>query len=185
MSTSFNESQVVRHQDGKFAAHLHHEPSISLDKAPIHVDLGAFDEGFASAPVFRKNAVVTARRAERPEPLATVLADGTVETERIVPAGEWIITNPGGEQYAIEDEKFGKKYTPDGPDGTYRAAGEIRAFQSPFPGPITIIAPWGEEQHGNAGRYLAAGIDDNGEPTEDRSIIGEQEFADTYALKSA
>lgn len=185
MSPHFNESQVVRHEDGRFAAHAHHEATITLTPAPALVDLGAFDGSFSKAPVYRMNAVVTARRTTKPERLTTVLADGTVETDRIVPAGEWIITNPGGEQYAIDDEKFGKKCTPEGPEGTYRAAGEIRAFQSPYPFPITIFAPWGEEQHGNPGCYLAAGIDAKGNPTDDRYIIGEQEFADTYAAKTA
>jgi hypothetical protein len=184
MSTHFNESLVVRHEDGKFAAHIHHEPSITLAPIPERLDLSGFDASFAAAPTYKKNAIVTARRTEHPEKLATVLADGTVETERVVPAGHWIITNPGGEQYAIDDEKFAKKYTQEGTPGTYRAAGEIRAIQSPVQGPITITAPWGEEQHGNEGCYLAAGVDEDGNPTADRYIIGEQEFADTYVPKT-
>lgn len=184
MSNHFNESHVVRHEDGQFAAHLHHEAAVTLEPITPRLELGDFDADFASAPTYKKNAIVTARRTERSEKLATVLADGTVETERVVPAGHWVITNPGGEEYAIDDEKFGKKYSAEGPAGTYRAAGEIRAFQSPVQGPITVMAPWGEEQHGNAGCYLAAGIDGDGNPTEDRYIIGEQEFADTYEAKN-
>jgi hypothetical protein len=136
---------------------------------------------FAAAPSYRKNAVVDARRTRRAEKLATVLADGTVETERLVPAGHWIVTNPGGEEYALDAETFAKKYTPED-DGRFRATGRIRAFQSPVAGPITIMAPWGEEQYGNEGCYLAAGVDEDGNPTKDRYIIGEQEFADTYEL---
>lgn len=120
MSTHFNESQVVRHPDGQFAAHLHDEAAVTLPPSPERLDLGDFGADFAAAPAYKKNTVVSARRTEHPEQLATVLADGTVETERVVPAGHWIITNPGGEQYAIDDEKFGKKYTQEGPAGTYR-----------------------------------------------------------------
>lgn len=49
--------------------------------------------------------------------------------------------------------------------------------------PISIIAPWGEEQVGNVNCKLLAGVLDDGTPnTEDKYIIGGQEFADTYEL---
>lgn len=144
----------------------------------------AFSDKFEAAPLWRKKAVVSARQTADVESLKTVLADGTVETSRdAVPAGHWIITNPGGEEYAITPEKFEKLYEGTDKEGRFRAKGVIRAYQNPTGHPVTIIAPWGEVQYGDENCWLAAGTDDSMNPTDDRYIIGGQEFKDTYGPK--
>lgn len=141
----------------------------------------AFSSKFETAPLWRKKAVVSARQTTTVESLKTVLADGTVETSRdAVPAGHWIITNPGGEEYAISPEKFEKLYEDTDEEGRFRAKGVIRAYQNPTGHPVTIIAPWGEVQYGDENCWFAAGTDENMNPTDDRYIIGGQEFKDTY-----
>lgn len=134
---------------------------------------------FQSAPLYRKSAIVAARRTETVEHLSTVLSNGTVETTREVPAGEWIVTNPGGEEYAITDEKFQSRYEAIG-DGQYQATGIIRAFKNPTGGDVEIMAPWGEMQYGDANCWFATGTDGELNPTKDCYIIGGDELKDTY-----
>ena len=138
---------------------------------------------FKAAPLYRKSAVVEARQTTAVERLETVLSNGTVETTREVPAGEWIVTNPGGEQYAITDEKFQSRYESNG-DGQYQAKGIIRTFQNPTGGDVEIMAPWGEMQYGDANCWFATGTDGELAPTKDCYIIGGDEFKDTYKAYS-
>jgi hypothetical protein len=150
-------------------------------KVTKHINLqdAGNTERFNAAPLYRKSAVVTARRTEKVERLDTVLSNGLVETSREVPAGEWIVTNPGGEQYAISDEKFCSRYELR-EDGQYQAKGVIRAFQNPTGGDVEVMAPWGEMQYGDANCWFAAGTTDDLNPTQDCYIIGGDEFKETY-----
>lgn len=141
-----------------------------------------FDELFLNAPVYRKNAVVKAREVIEEEYLETVLANGFKEIERLVPVGCWIITNPGGEEYAIPAERFHTRYEVTGEEGVYKARGEIRAIQNQTGTMIEIIAPWGGSQYGDKDCIVASGCDENMNPTDYRYIIGYQEFLDTYFL---
>lgn len=140
---------------------------------------------FKGAPLWRKSAVVTARQLAEPQALKTMLSNGLVETSRdVVEAGNWIITNPSGEEYAITDEKFKKLYEGTKEDGRYQAKGIIRAYQNPTGNPVEITAPWGEKQYGDENCWFAAGTDDQLNPTEDRYIIGDKEFRETYGTYS-
>lgn len=136
-------------------------------------------ERFRFAPLWQKKAVVEARQVKEPEFLDTVLANGFLETSREVPVGHWIITNPGGEKYAVSDEKFHSRYESIG-DGKYKAKGLIRAYSNPTGRNVEIMAPWGEKQFGDTRCMFATAIGENFEPTEDCYIIGGDEFEDTY-----
>jgi hypothetical protein len=148
---------------------------------PVKVDLStpAYDKLFEAAATYQKTARVQARQATEPTPISTILADGTFETQNIAQPGDYIITNPGGEEYIISAEKFEKRYRTTDTPGTFQAVGEIQAIKNPTGKPITIIAPWGEEQHGGADCILASALDNPA----DRYIIGATEFVDTYAIK--
>lgn len=108
--------------------------------------------------------------------LQTVLKDGTVETERLVPAGSFIVTNPSGERYGINAEAFGQRYEPTNVPGIFLAKGEIHAIRNPYGEPISILASWGELQHGSAMCWLAVPVGSDETPY----IIGDEEFAETY-----
>ena len=146
---------------------------------PVNLQDAENTSRFSTAPLYRKSAVVTARRTVKTEKLDTVLSNGLVETSREVPAGEWIVTNPGGEQYAISDEKFRARYELRG-DGQYQAKGVIRAFKNPTGGDVEVMAPWGEMQYGDANCWFASGTNDDLTPTKDCYIIGGDEFKETY-----
>lgn len=149
--------------------------------APKSVELNTdeMDAAFAAAPMYRKSAVVTARLSKAGESLVTTLANGTVETSRTLDEDQYIVTNPGGEEYAIAPEKFTSRYEDLG-DGRYRAIGKAKIVPNDTGGDVDIMAPWGELQHGKSDCVFASGVDEDGTPTTDRYIIGGQEFLDTY-----
>lgn len=149
----------------------------------MFVDLhsNANTENFLNAAFYRKKAIVKARKVTVPENLQTRLQNGLLETERIVPVGEWVVTNPSGEEYAIAEDKFDSRYDYVS-EGSYRAKGLIRAFPNPTGQDVEILAPWGEKQFGKADCLFAAGVDDSGNLTSDRYLIGGTEFAETYTM---
>jgi hypothetical protein len=132
--------------------------------------------------VFEKFARVRARRAIPGESLVTVTSAG-VETHNTARAGDYVVENPGGEQYIVSPDKFAARYAPIPGDGgdhgdgwsAYQATGRIRAI--PYHGPdFTFVASWGEEMVCNDGDMLATTF-----PAEkDVYRIGKKEFDETY-----
>lgn len=138
---------------------------------------------FDAAPIYRKSAVVTIREADPGERVVTTLANGHEETAVTCDGGEPVITNPGGEQYVPTGgwAQVERRYHPLN-GGRWQARGMVRAFPNPTGGDVTILAPWGEEQHGTADCLLAAEYlpDRPDDISADRYLIGAQEFAATY-----
>lgn len=143
----------------------------------IHVNPNTadMDELFAQAPTYTKKSQVTIRVASPGEKLVTTLKDGTVETSRVLNGGEHIVTNPSGEQYAIDVNTFESRYRHVDGD-VYQAVGQVRAVQNPMGEHVSIDASWGEKQYGGPRCYFAERVDKPGE----RYIIGENEFLETY-----
>jgi hypothetical protein len=133
-----------------------------------------WDSKFESASWYKKNVEVAAVQATAETPITTVLADGHVETTNTAKPGDFIVTNPSGEQYVIGEEKFKSKYEPaEDQPGVYKAIGApIKAIQIDFD--ISFKAPWGEDMHMRSGDFIVdAG---NG----DRYGIAQKEFNETY-----
>lgn len=57
---------------------------------------------------YAKFARIQAIEAVGGEVIETILADGTKETSNTANAGDWIVTNPGGEKYIVPAAKFPK-----------------------------------------------------------------------------
>ena len=127
-----------------------------------------------AAPIYTKNATVVARQTAGREDITTTLADGTRETENTAAAGDWIVTNPGGEQYCMDDAKFRLRYRHLGGD-KYQAVGKIRAIPNPYGVPVTLPTSWGM-QNGASDCTFAVTLDEPLSPY----IIGAAEFASTY-----
>lgn len=121
--------------------------------------------------------------------------DGTRErvyetTKKVVP-GQWILTNPSQVEgdypnnYAVDGDKFQKRYEPTNQDGVYRAKGMARIIRNDVGAPVEITAPWGDSQEGDANCYFAVTYnpDDPDEISGDRYILSENDFA-TYGLAS-
>lgn len=129
---------------------------------------------------YKSSKTVEARQGALGERVVTVLSNGLEETVNTVKAdpvtGEagWIVKNPTGEEYIVEDSVFREKYDAiDGEDGKYRAKGKpvtaARLTES-----IAFTAPWGEEMRIKAGGYLIIS-----NPA-DIYGIAEDEFRKTY-----
>ena len=135
----------------------------------------------STASVFQKQGLVEARPAIAGEKLETKLASGASETNNTANEGDWIVTNPAGEQYIISEQKFLSRYEPTDTDGTYKAKGSCRAIKNPFGTPIEIMASWGEPQTGDENCMIADtcnadGDNMGGEPY----LIDGAAFAETY-----
>lgn len=64
---------------------------------------------FSQARFAQKTAKVTARTATEGERVDTIMKNGLVETTNTAKAGDYVVTNPGGEQYLVGKEKFEKR----------------------------------------------------------------------------
>ena len=136
---------------------------------------------------YRKAGQFRAIRAARKTPVKTVLADGANETENIAEPGDYIVTGKGRERWVVKPETFEARYAlKPRRKATYIARGESIAVKNPFRRPISLLAPWGERQHGAADCMIADVVNPAtrrraGEPY----IIARAEFDRTYELVPA
>ena len=137
---------------------------------------------FAVVPTYRKKNIVTARSSQPGESLATLLADGTIETSRTLTTEHIIVTNPGGEEYAVRPSTFAQRFEPL-PDGTFRATGKVKSIPNITGRAVQTVFPWDEAQFGIENCHFVAVITEDGtvSPT-DRYLIGHEEFLKTYEL---
>jgi hypothetical protein len=140
-------------------------------------------EPLKSAPIFKKQGTIKARQVKAGEKIETVLADGRVETINVSNNGDWVVTNPGGEEYIVPGEKFGDKYEATKEEGVFAAKGHVRAIENPFDKDISLEASWGELQHGDERCILVRSCDADGNPESDPYIIDFDAFEETYAPK--
>ncbi|MGO9547728.1 MAG: PGDYG domain-containing protein [Rhodomicrobium sp.] len=117
----------------------------------------ALDRG---GKTYRKSGEVRAIRATAKTAVETILADGTKETKNIADPGDYIVTAPSGERWVVKPETFLARYTlKHGKKHVYIARGLVAAVKNPFGRPISIMASWGERQHGAADCMIADVID--------------------------
>jgi len=132
------------------------------------------------APVFKKQGRVQARPAKPGEEITTVLEGGAKETVNKAAEGDWIVTNPGGEQYIIGEKKFLGRYEETDESGVYAAKGFCRAIPNPFGVPIEIMASWGSPQTGDERCMIADTCDAIGTVDGEPYLIDADAFAVTY-----
>ncbi|MES2007094.1 MAG: hypothetical protein V4436_03225 [Patescibacteria group bacterium] len=133
----------------------------------------------AAAPIFKKQGTVRARPAVANEQIVTKLASGQEETTTTAKDGEWVVTNPGGEQYMVRGDKFDSRYEPTAEAGVYQAKGFCRAIVNPFGFPIAIDTSWGE-QKGDEHCLVAINCDATGKMEQNIHLIETAAFAETY-----
>lgn len=135
----------------------------------------------AVANVYKKQGRLNARPAIAGEKVITKLASGVQETTNVAIEGDWVVTNPSGEEYIISGAKFLGRYEATEVSGIYQAKGYCRAIQNPFGKPIEIIASWGEAQTGNEYCMIADVCDKNGDNMGGEPyLIDAGAFAETY-----
>lgn len=111
-------------------------------------------------------------------------------TKKIMP-GQWILTNPSQvagdypNNYAVDGDKFQKRYEPTKQPGVYRARGMARIIKNDTGVPVEITAPWGDPQQGDVDCYFAVTYnpDEPNEISNDRYILSQNDFA-TYGPAS-
>jgi hypothetical protein len=87
--------------------------------------------------------------------------DGEEETRQVAKDGQFVITGPAGEEYAIDGIKFGSRYqvTGDGVAVPTPGQSDCYAFEHVGQG-FTFIAPWGEPMIVREGDMIATTGDD-------------------------
>ncbi len=132
---------------------------------------------FGEPDTYAKFARVRAERTyEGGELIETYLAmENRVETKNVAKAGDWIVTNPGGEKYIVPGDKFAKKYERalDLGEGWFKPTGGNQEFVQ-LKRDMNIIAPWGETQVLKKGAYV------NVTDLTDIYGVAQAEFKDTY-----
>lgn len=136
-----------------------------------------------ASPVFQKQVLVTAEKVNSIQQVITLVNNSYVEAENTAYPGDWIVTNPGGEKYILSEITFKARYDSTEKEGVYRAKGKIKAVLNPYKKDITIIAPWGKEQHGAADCYVAALFDEEDIISTHRYLIEHEAFHQTYSEK--
>lgn len=135
----------------------------------------------AKAPVFKKQGRVEARPAlNSAKRFTTVLEGGAKETVNKANEGDWVVTNPSGEQYIISEKKFLGRYEAADEKGIYAAKGYCRAIPNPFGKPIEIMASWGSPQTGDERCMIADTCDASGKVDGEPYLIDAEAFAKTY-----
>ncbi|MDD4062445.1 MAG: PGDYG domain-containing protein [Candidatus Pacebacteria bacterium] len=137
-------------------------------------------KSLSEAPIYKKQGFVEARKAEIGEEIFTILEDGTKETVNKANDGDWIVTNPAGEQYIVSGPKFKERYSATEEDNKYEAKGYVRAINNPFNKPIEIMASWGEAQVGDENCLIVDTCDENGKCGGEPYIIAKSAFEATY-----
>lgn len=125
--------------------------------------------------------IVAAREVHTPELVVTKTNNGLTETTTSAEVGDLVVTGSQGEVYVQKRANVAALY--DMPtDGSYVAKQrKIRVLKNPYGLPIKVIAPWSTEdnaqyQYGTEDCYISISLDAEGELTDDRYIIGGQEY---------
>lgn len=137
-------------------------------------------DALATAQIFKKQGVVKAHKAELGEEITTTLESGAKETTNKANEGDWIVTNPSGEQYIISEKKFLARYEATNESGVYTAKGYCRAIPNPFQKPIEIMASWGSAQTGDENCMVADTCDSFGNVDGEPYLIDYDAFQKTY-----
>lgn len=141
----------------------------------------AIKSGRLSVDEVAKFAKIHARQGTLGEEVVTKMANGLEETRNTVMVDKktgnlgWIVTNPDGEEYIVEDSVFQKKYEidPENPEQYKPKGGPVLSVL--IDEDIEFNAPWGESMKIEAGGSLILS------GPEDIYGIQKAEFENTYA----
>ena len=135
---------------------------------------GDFD--WTQYQIAMKTAAVRAEKVEPGTVVETILADGRVETSKTAgPDGGYRVTNPTGEQYLVDTDKFEKLYVAGDEDGVFVPKPDPRKVL-PLEMSVAFEAPWGEAMFIKEGGVLVHG------GGKDVYGIQPDEFDQTYTI---
>lgn len=137
-------------------------------------------QALAEAPIYLKQGRIEARPAILDEEITTTLKNGINETHNRAKEGDYIVTNPGGEQYIVPGNKFLSRYEPTDEEGIFTAKGYCRAILNPFGRPIEVMASWDRPEYGDQHCLIADICDASGHCDGEPYLIDAAVFAETY-----
>lgn len=138
------------------------------------------EEALQNAPIFEKHVRVHARPAAPDERVVTMLASGEEETSNTAREGDWVVTNPQGEEYVVPKDEFEKKYAATENDGVYQSRGYCRAIRNPQGMAVEMKASWGELVHGDEQCFIVQACDADGSLYGEPYIVAKEAFDTTY-----
>lgn len=153
----------------------------------VYLDLNQplFNDAFDAACTkpFQKSIPVKAVQVHDHEKIQTVV-DGSIEAENETSPTDWVITNPGGEQYVVPDERFRNLYESIGND-RYIAATKRLLIHNPTGYPVAVQTPWDKNSlmFGDRHSLFVADCIEDGKirrPGSERYIIARSEATITY-----
>lgn len=156
---------------------------MSAQHLQISLHTPEISEKLLKSPIYIKDAIVTAREVTIPEEVHSILSDGSLESTRIAQIGDFIVTNPTGEEFVLDRKTFLERHQPTGNSNEYLANGFIRAIPNPYGQQIHVKTVWGEQS--GSDQCMIAAIFDPKEPekvSEDRYLIGLHEFRGSYRI---
>ena len=116
------------------------------------------------------------------EEVVETIVNGIVESTQVAKPGEsMIITGARGEEFVFTKSKYESLYIVSEDGNVTPRERFVLAMKNPFGAPIRIEAPWStpdnpQYQDGTTEAMLTFGLDDLGELTEDRYIIGDRDL---------
>ena len=133
----------------------------------------------AEAPVYRKAAIVKARKAVPGEIIVTITPDGVEEGRNTAGDDDHVVTGANGADFILPGEKFNKLYEETEETGVFQSRGMARIIDNPTGKKIGILAPWGEMQYGDSESKIAVQYDPQNPDVvgTDRYILDKTEFA--------
>lgn len=146
-----------------------------------------FATALAEAPVYRKAAIVKARRAVPGEVIVTVTPDGVEEGRNTAGEDDHVVTGANGADFILPGEKFNKLYEETEEPGVFQSRGMARIIDNPTGKKIGILAPWGEMQYGDGESKIAVQYDPQNPNVvgTDRYILDKTEFEAYKPLEQA
>ncbi len=138
-----------------------------------------FTDTLTEAPIYRKSAIVKARKAVPGEVVVTVTPDGVEEGTNTAGEDDHVVTGANGADFILPGEKFNKLYEETEESGVFQSRGMARIIDNPTGKKIGILAPWGEMQYGDSESKIAVQYDPQNPDVvgADRYILDKTEFA--------
>lgn len=148
------------------------------------------ESGLLSLSQVEKFGRIFARKGILDEEIKTIMANGLNETINFVKIDpetnevDWVVTNPGGEQYIVKNSVFRKKYEIDPEDPKkYKPKGDP-VLATRINENICFKAPWGETMYIKSGGYLIVNSETDIYGIQEEAFLQTYKFVDNKNFKT-
>jgi hypothetical protein len=154
---------------------------IEVDNKPaVSIAIGDVRDQLENGQIYEKFGQVRAIVANGGEEIETNTVERT-EASEIAKAGDYIVTNPGGERYIVSASDFTKKYEATDENGVYNAKGIVRGIMNPTGQDITITTKSGKKLLGDFDAMIVVSYNpETDQISDDIRLVNDDEFLETY-----